>query len=146
MRSVVGKGLELTRNRLVGHGLGSAKQLSSGAPLSTHADVMAWRTSASRQSGRSSGKLQLFTFDAAGAPECSCSRRSPGDAAALAARISSTGNDEGLILAARPFTKRFVNVPASSATCSGNVEAMTIEFPSSPIGASPCEYSLKRRS
>src|SRR5271167_1024333 len=38
LRSVVGKGLELTRNRLVGHGLGSAKQLSSGAPLSTHAD------------------------------------------------------------------------------------------------------------
>jgi hypothetical protein len=97
------------------------------------------------KSGRSSGKLQLFTFDATGAPECSCSRRSPGDAAALA-RISSTGRDEGLILAARPFTKRFGNVPASSATCSGDVEAMTIEFPSSPIGASPCEYSLKRRS
>src|SRR6267154_558150 len=79
-----------------------------------------------------SGKLQLFAFDATGAPECSCSRRSPEDAAALA-RISSTGRDEGLILAARPFAKRFGNVPASSATCSG-VEVMTIEFPSSPIG------------
>src|SRR5882724_12428350 len=44
---------------------------------------------------RTSGKLQLFSFDATGAPECSCSRRSPGDAAALVARISSTGRDEG---------------------------------------------------
>jgi len=52
----------------------------------------------------------------------------------------------GTYLAARPFTKRFGNVPASSVTCSGDVEVMTIEFPSSPIGASPCEYSLKRRS
>src|SRR5260221_5737441 len=102
--------------------------------------------SASGVAASASRKLQLFTFDATGAPECSCSRRSPRDAAALAARISSTGRDEGLILAARPFTKRLGNVPASPATCSGNVEAMMIEFPSSPIGASPCEYSLKRRS
>jgi hypothetical protein len=91
-------------------------------------------------------KRSDLTFDATGAPECSRSRRSPGDAAALAARISSTGRDEGLILVARPFTKRFGNVPASSATCSGDVEVITIEFPSSAIGASPCEYSRKRRS
>jgi hypothetical protein len=93
-----------------------------------------------------SGKLQPFTFDATGTPDRSCSSRSSGDAAALAARISSTGKDEGLILPARPFTKRFGNVPASSATRSGDVEVMTIEFSSSPIGASPCEYFLKRRS
>jgi hypothetical protein len=67
--------------------------------------------------GSKPGRPQLFSLDSIAGMECSCSRRLRAPAAALAAKTSSTERDDGLISAARPFTKRFGDAPASSTTC-----------------------------
>src|ERR1700745_1819540 len=84
-------------------------------------------------------RSQLFSSGSIAGTGYSCSRRLRSSAAALAAKTSSTEREGGVISAARPFTKLFGDASASSTTCSGDVEVITIEFASASIGASPCE-------